>query len=413
MRVFTFKTEHQKYNMTLYSHSRLSTFEQCKLKFKYKYLDKVETELEQSIEAFLGSTVHKTLEKLYKDLKFQKPNTLEELLGYFNSEWKKNWNKEIIIVRKDYTGENYRKMGEQFIKDYYQKHYPFNQARTIDLEKRIIIKLDKHGLYKLQGYIDRLASPKDGLYEIHDYKTNASLPLEEYLKEDRQLALYSIAVKQMYQDAKDVKLIWHFLAPSKDVVITKTEEELEKLKQDTTNLIKEIEQEEEFRPKVSALCEWCEFKPICPQWSHLNKIEKMEPEKFSQDDGVKLVNQYAEIHNQKKHLEDKLDQLKEDIIRFSKENNVNSVFGADHKVSVYTYNNFKFPAHDDEKREILEKLINQFGLWKDVSKIDLIKLSNLIKTKRLPPEVLKEIERFYTEDETKIVKVSKFEKKEY
>ena len=30
--------------MTQYSHSRLSTFEQCNLKFKFKYVDKVEAE---------------------------------------------------------------------------------------------------------------------------------------------------------------------------------------------------------------------------------------------------------------------------------------------------------------------------------------------------------------------------------
>jgi hypothetical protein len=39
--------------MKLYSHSRLSCYEQCPYKFKLKYLDKVETDVEQSVEAFL------------------------------------------------------------------------------------------------------------------------------------------------------------------------------------------------------------------------------------------------------------------------------------------------------------------------------------------------------------------------
>lgn len=50
--------------MPIYSHSRLSTFEQCPNKYKLHYIDKVETEAEQSIEAFLGSRAHETLEKL-------------------------------------------------------------------------------------------------------------------------------------------------------------------------------------------------------------------------------------------------------------------------------------------------------------------------------------------------------------
>jgi len=36
--------------------------------------------------------------------------------------------------------------------------------------------------------------------------------MQEYLDEDRQLALYAMAVKRMYPDAKQVKLAWNFLA---------------------------------------------------------------------------------------------------------------------------------------------------------------------------------------------------------
>ena len=50
----------------VYSHSRISTFETCPLKFKLRYLDKIEP-LRGNIEAFMGSRVHDTLEKLYRD----------------------------------------------------------------------------------------------------------------------------------------------------------------------------------------------------------------------------------------------------------------------------------------------------------------------------------------------------------
>ena len=36
--------------MTVYSHSRLSTFEQCPYKYKLQYIDKVETEVAESCE---------------------------------------------------------------------------------------------------------------------------------------------------------------------------------------------------------------------------------------------------------------------------------------------------------------------------------------------------------------------------
>jgi len=51
-----------------YSHSKLSTFEQCPTKFKYRYIDKIPVEFEKTVEAFLGEIVHETLELLYTEI---------------------------------------------------------------------------------------------------------------------------------------------------------------------------------------------------------------------------------------------------------------------------------------------------------------------------------------------------------
>ena len=75
--------------MPIYSHSRLSRFENCKLSYKYCYIDRIRKE-EQGVEAFLGSRFHETMEKLYAELKF-KTATLDELKAYFNELWDKNW----------------------------------------------------------------------------------------------------------------------------------------------------------------------------------------------------------------------------------------------------------------------------------------------------------------------------------
>ncbi len=101
----------------------------------------------------MGSMVHETLEKVYTDKKFQKVMTLEEAQDYLTKLWKKNWNDEIIVVRKEYGEKNYFDMALNFLKMYYERMYPFDDGITIGLEDRVIIKLDKQGRYKLQGYI--------------------------------------------------------------------------------------------------------------------------------------------------------------------------------------------------------------------------------------------------------------------
>ncbi len=42
----------------------------------------------------MGSRVHEALEKLYRDLKVTKLNTLEEILDFYRQDWEKNWNEE-------------------------------------------------------------------------------------------------------------------------------------------------------------------------------------------------------------------------------------------------------------------------------------------------------------------------------
>ena len=249
--------------MNIYSHSKLKCYEQCPQKFKLQYIDKIRIEFKESIELFLGKRVHKTLKKLYQDLMYQKENTLEDLLIFLHNQWAKNWNDSIKIVKKGYYPEDYLKMAEKFIIDYYNRYKPFNHGTTIALEERILIDLDRSQGYKLCGYIDRLTKAEDGYYEIHDWKACSRLPSLETIENDRQLALYAIGVKDRYPDVKDVRLVWHFLKFDREIDSTRTDEELEKIKQNTIQLIDVIENTEEFPTNPSLLCNWCKFKSIC------------------------------------------------------------------------------------------------------------------------------------------------------
>ena len=50
--------------------------------------------------------------------------------------------------------------------------------------------------YRLRGVIDRLEKTKEDTLEIHDYKASGNLPTQDKLDEDRQLALYQIALEE-------------------------------------------------------------------------------------------------------------------------------------------------------------------------------------------------------------------------
>ena len=386
--------------MTLYSHSRLSCFEQCPQRYKFAYIDKVKTDIEQTIEAFTGSRVHETLEKLYRDLMHEKLNTIEDLTNHLNTNWEKNWNDSIIIVKKDYTPENYKKMAQRYIHDYYKKYYPFDQDRTLALEQRIVIPLDDTNKYTLQGYIDRVSDHGNGVYGIHDYKTSRTLPLPDAAKKDRQLALYALGIQKRYPDVKDIHLIWHFLAFNKTLHSTRTTEELKDLKQTTITLIKQIEETTDFPTKTSPLCPWCEFRTLCTEWAHLAKIEDKTVNEYINNPGVQLVNKYMELTHKKntitRNIDRELGKIKEALIDFSEKEQCEVIFGSDNKIRLSSRSRYVVPKKNTPEREHLENLLKNMDRWEEVSQLNSTALNTYLEEKRWDNALSDMIKEFVT-----------------
>ncbi|MBU3941871.1 MAG: PD-(D/E)XK nuclease family protein [Nanoarchaeota archaeon] len=389
--------------MPTYSYSKISCFEQCPLKFKFQYIDKIKTEIEQTIEAFLGGIVHEALEKLYTDLKFQKVMKINEFLDFYNDLWQKNWNDAIVIVKKGYDKENYRKMGEKFLTDYYNHYKPFDQGNVLGLETTEFIDLDDK--YKFHVRIDRLNEADDGAYEIHDYKTGGYLPEQTKFDEDRQLALYSLWILKKFDNVKRIKLIWHYLAFDKEIVSERTQDQLMNLRRETIKAINKIESAKDFPSVVTKLCDWCNFRPICPHFKHLYRIETLEPKEYLEDDGVKLVNDYAKIQGKIKELGEELEKVRQTLIDFAKKEDVDVVFGSDIKASISSYESFKFPSKDE--RGELNETIKQLGLWNQLAVVDTYELAKRIKNKELHEDFIKLLDKFIKKEKTDIIRLSK------
>ncbi len=277
--------------MSTYSHSKLGTFQQCRLKYKFQYIDKIKVDIPDTVETFMGKRVHETLEKLYKDLQYHKMNSKEELLVFFEKIWAENWDDSVLIVSSEYSADNYREMGKHFVSEYYNHYTPFNHLKTLGLETEDRLTLPSGDEYHIR--IDRLACDKEGTYYVMDYKTNNKLKAQEELDEDRQLAMYSLWVKQNFKDCNSVKLVWYFLAFDKEMVSERSDAQLANLKNEVVGLIAEIESCVEFPTTVSSLCSWCVYKSLCPAFKHEAELSVKTPEEFLDDDGVQLVDEYT------------------------------------------------------------------------------------------------------------------------
>ena len=372
----------------IYSHSSINTFKTCPLKFKYNYIEKPDIEKKQSIEAFMGSMVHDTLEKLYTDIKYKKIDSIDELLSYYQKIWKENYSEDKIeIIRKGYTEDNYYKLGKEMLENYYEKNYPFNEGKILGLEKKINLEFfdqNKNITYYLVGYIDRLMLKNENKIEIVDYKTNNTTKTQQEVDLDKQLALYSIAIKNLYPFVKEIELVWHFLASGAVMRSKRSQENLEKIKHETIQAIREIEdakKNNDFFGKPSALCDWCEFRSICPFKAHHENLKQKN--EFFNDSGKDLVDKYEKYKKEKqeltKEVDKKIDDLKEAIIKYSTENNYEKLFGTKKSLLVKSFESIKLPSSKDPKREELKDFLKEIGFWDQLSDISVYKLSDKLK----------------------------------
>ena len=374
--------------MATYSHSKVSIFENCPYQYKLKYIDRVEVDIPTTIESFMGDIVHRTLEKLYKDKKFKKLVSKSTLLKFYKDTWEKEYSEDILIVKDGLKADNYKKMGMKFVEDYYNRMKPFDQITILGLETQDRMTLPNGDQWHVR--IDKLGCDPEGNYFVCDYKTNSRMKDQEEADSDRQLALYSVWVKEKFKDAKSVKLIWHMLAFDKDAVSERTEEQLQKLQGDVVDLINQIkkaEEEKNFPTNVTGLCSYCVYKSMCPSFKHQVEIEEKPIEKFKDDEGVQFVDEFSEIKNKLKELQDKQDELKSKLVEFAKQKGVDIVYGSNMKCSVKEFDKLVMPEGEDKDKFI--QLMKDRGIYEDCSMVCYPRL----QSKFLKDDIDKELKK--------------------
>ncbi|UCF80860.1 MAG: PD-(D/E)XK nuclease family protein [Acidobacteriota bacterium] len=289
--------------MPVYSHSRLTTFEQCPKKFYFRYVKRPDVPEFKGIEMFLGSVAHKALENLYRALLVSKVPAKEDVVKDYHSVWEKEWGDDVTIVKEQYTADDYRRTGERCVADYYDKHHPFDgEGRILGLEENVRFALDDAGQYRMQGVIDRLMEPKPREVEIHDYKSSMRLPSQDDMEKDRQLALYGIGVRQTMPDVGRVEFVWHYLVFGREIRVSPTPAKVEDTRRWAVSTIRRIEREETFEPRESVLCNWCDFQSVCPAKNPAPP--KVTPERREAlKEGAALVDKWEELEGRRKTLE--------------------------------------------------------------------------------------------------------------
>lgn len=244
--------------MRYFSHSALSTFEQCAYRYKLAYVDHLPRR--QSIAALRGSAAHVGIEHIYREVMKGHVPALSDAIRATHAWWRLNLTGAINVPGGGGSAEDYLAEALACVTDYYESHYPFDEDETIALEKRVAADLnDRIGI---AGYMDRLAR-RAGQYEIHDFKTSRAVPRDTGPRGHRQLVLYAIGLQREIPDAEAIKLVWHYVLARETRIIEYRAEKYTPLVQATVELIQRIQQEQEYPRVRTGLCKWCDFGATC------------------------------------------------------------------------------------------------------------------------------------------------------
>ncbi|OGR68768.1 MAG: hypothetical protein A2081_05110 [Elusimicrobia bacterium GWC2_61_19] len=368
-----------------FSYSKMSLYEECPLKYKFKYIDKIKEE--PKFYFAFGNSIHTALEFLYS-VKAPPFPSLEELLEAFRQDWN----------LKSYLEKGYRT--PQRAEDDYQKglvmlraYYEHNRAAfkpPFLVEYSTDVEVD--GLL-VRTISDRIEHLGGGEIVIIDYKTGKDVKrqpsqlymyqkiseLDPRLKEKiaetygqrvgavrvRQLLYYHVPTLKEYTferaDDKEIGGFWERVLGVADSI--------KSIKFDPT-------------PGEQA-CAWCDYKKLCPHFFGGHPQPAQRPPAAAENIEV-LVDRYGRLKEKMDELQAQLAEVAENIGRAAKD-------GGEYAGSSYSAKVKKNSKWEFRDREAVIAVLNQFDLYQKALSLTLTGITHVLESDALPEPARKKL----------------------
>lgn len=246
---------------TSLSPSKVSSFKECALAFRFSAIDKLPEP--PSPWATKGTLVHRALQLLFWDEPAGR-RTLAAALGKLERA------KAEMASDPEFTGlalsdddaAVFFSEADTLVRRYFELEDP-NDVRVVGVELKLEAQV---GPLLLRGIIDRLELDADGELVITDYKTGRSPGASFELSRMAGVHFYAFLCEQVL-GRRPARIQLLHLAEPVAISLVPSEQSIRGLQNRTQAIWTAIEracETDDFRPKVSRLCDFCAYKAYCP-----------------------------------------------------------------------------------------------------------------------------------------------------
>jgi CRISPR/Cas system-associated exonuclease Cas4 (RecB family) len=247
------------------SPSLIKTYEQCLLKYWYRYHTK-EKALPPGIELRFGIAVHSSMEELGHRIAKGEPLTQELCESVAQ-------NFLVYAAKGQITDPALLDEGQQFVRERLYRHNPNYKITGIELRMKKYKVTTNKGV-PLNGIVDLSMEMDPSTAIILDYKTSRrALTLPE-AKSDIQLSQYDLMYSKLFGQYQKIWLAIDYLRSS--VVVTDRHPEERQKFEDWINALWEAMgdlREADVTPNLNGFCPWCEYRHICSEYKSATQGE--------------------------------------------------------------------------------------------------------------------------------------------
>ena len=249
------------------SPTKISTYLECAVKYRYVYIDKIGRFYFRSRAGFsFGSTLHHVLQQFHEK---GAAHTTDELTIELEQRW-------ITAGYESPEQENeYLAAGKIIVEAYHEA----NEIRaelgveTIATEKTINCEMAR---FKLSGRVDRIDRHPDGTIEVIDYKSGRETVSIDDVRESLAMSCYQLILSKIYPEVPITSTIY-CLRSGQAASSAMSPEERQEFETDLTVLGNEILDADypNINPTHIAACETCDFLSRCERYWRAQALEEL------------------------------------------------------------------------------------------------------------------------------------------